>query len=78
MKLRACSHESGTVNYPGAMIASGQALPHVHMIICCPWASSSSSDHYESILIPLVLYKLLQLMNFKHFYLFLVLSETFC
>ena len=58
--LRACSHEPGTVNYPGVMIAPGQALPRVHMMICCPGAtlpegaSSSSSDHYEFIRIPLV------------------------
>ena len=31
---RACSHEPGTVNYPGVMIALGQALPRVHMMIC--------------------------------------------
>ena len=36
--LGACSHEPGTVNYPGAMIAPGQALPRVHMMICCPGA----------------------------------------
>ena len=47
--LRACSHEPGTTNYPGAMIAPGQALPRVHMMICCPGASSSKSDHYEFI-----------------------------
>ena len=34
--LRACSHEPGTVNYPGVMIAPGQALPRVHMMVCCP------------------------------------------
>ena len=28
--LRACSHEPVTVNYPGVMIAPGQALPRVH------------------------------------------------
>ena len=40
MKLvRACSHEPGTVNYPGVMIATGQALPRVHMMICCPGAT---------------------------------------
>ena len=38
--LRACSHEPGTVNYPGVMIAPGQALPRVHMIICCPGSTS--------------------------------------
>ena len=36
--VRACSHEPGTVNYPGVMIALGQALPRVHMMICCPGA----------------------------------------
>ena len=36
--LRACSHEPETVNYPGVMIAPGQALPCVHMMICCPGA----------------------------------------
>ena len=44
--LRACSHEPGTVNYPGVMIAPGQALPPVHIMICCPGVSSSLSDHY--------------------------------
>ena len=34
--VRACSHEPGTVNYPGVMAAPGQALPRVHMMICCP------------------------------------------
>ena len=36
VQLRACSHEPGTVNYPEVMIALGQALPRVHMMICCP------------------------------------------
>ena len=53
--LRACSHEPGTVNYPGASITSrshddllsrGNVAPgQLH----CPGASSSSSDHYEFI-----------------------------
>ena len=48
--LRAsCSHEPETVNYPGVMIAPGQVLPRVRMMICCPGASSRSSDHYELI-----------------------------
>ena len=60
--LRACSYEPGTVNYPGEMIAPGQELPRVHMMVCCPGAtlpkvnsihcpgaSSLSSDHYEII-----------------------------
>ena len=34
--FRACSHELRPVNYPGVMIALGQALPRVHMMICCP------------------------------------------
>ena len=38
-ELRACSHEPGTVNYTGVMIAPGQELPHVHMMICCPGAT---------------------------------------
>ena len=38
--LRACSHEPWTVYYPSVMITPRQALPRVHMIICCPWATS--------------------------------------
>ena len=49
ISLRACAHEPGTVNYPGVMIAPGQVLPRVHIMICCPGASSTSSDHYEII-----------------------------
>ena len=37
-RLRACSHEPRTVNYPGVMIAPGQELPRIHMMICCPGA----------------------------------------
>ena len=37
--LRACSHEPGTVNYPGVMIAPEQALPRFHMMIRCPGAT---------------------------------------
>ena len=36
---------SGFIN----VIAPGQALPRVHMMICCLGASSRSSDHYEII-----------------------------
>ena len=39
LQIRACSHEPGTVNYPGVMIAPGQASPRVHMMICCPGAT---------------------------------------
>ena len=38
VSVRACSHDPGTVNYPGVMIAPGQELPRVHMMICCPGA----------------------------------------
>ena len=38
-QLGACSHEPGTVNYPGVMISPGQVLPRVHMMICCPGAT---------------------------------------
>ena len=38
LSLRACSHEPGTVNYPGVMIAPGQALPRVHQR--CPGSTS--------------------------------------
>ena len=34
-RLRACSHEPGTVNYHGVMVAPGQVLPRVHIMICC-------------------------------------------
>ena len=63
--LRACSHDPGTVNYTGVMLAPGQALPRVRTHddllsrgnvapgqLHCPGASSSSSDHYEFIRIP--------------------------
>ena len=36
IRVRACSHEPGTVNCPRVMIVPGQALPRVHMMICCP------------------------------------------
>ena len=39
--FRACSHEPGTVSDPGVMIAPGQALPRIHMMICCPGAMLS-------------------------------------
>ena len=39
MALRACSDEPRTVNYPGVTIAPGQALPRVHMMVCCPGAT---------------------------------------
>ena len=34
--LKAGSHEPGTVNYPGAIIAPEKVLRRVHMMICCP------------------------------------------
>ena len=58
--VRACSHEPGTVNYPGASVtlrSQDDLLPRgnlAHGQLHCPGASSSSSDHYEFIRIPLV------------------------
>ena len=71
------------VNYPGVMNAPGQALPCVHMIICCPLATSTSLPRGKLKVITKLsefLYfshKLLQRRNFKHVYPFLVLSGTF-
>ena len=82
--LRACSHEPGTVNYPGVMIAPGQALPRIHMMICCPGVNfiAPGQVHRDLITTNLseflqFLHKLLQRIDFKHVYLFLVLSGTF-
>ena len=87
-QLRACSHEPGTVNYPRVMNAPGQALPHIHMMICrpgatLPWVNFIVSGQVQRHLITTklseflqFLHKLLQGMNFKHVYLFLVLSGT--
>ena len=44
-QLRACSHKPGTVNYPGVMTAPGQALPRVHMMICCPNLPCQDGGH---------------------------------
>ena len=75
--LRACSHEPGTVNYPGASVTSrshddllsrGNVAPgqvQRHLI------TTNLSESLQ------FLYRLLQRMNFKHFCLFLVLSGTF-
>ena len=88
-RVKACSHEPGVVNYPGVMVAPEQALPRVHMMICCPGATLSKVNfnalgqvHRHLLTTNLseifqFLHKLLQRMNFKHFYLFLVLSGTF-
>ena len=65
------------------MIAPGQALPRVHMMICshddlgqlhCPGVSSSLSDHYEFILIPLVF---TQIVTENEFYTRLLISGAF-
>ena len=68
------------------MIAPGQALPRVHMMICCPGAmlprvnfiapgvSSSLYDHYEFILIPLVF---TQIVTENEFYTRLHISGAF-
>ena len=75
-ELRACSHEPGTVNYPGARVTSlsHDSLLSLGNVLHCPGASSSSSDHYEFLYF---LHKLLQRMNFIHVYTFLVHSGTF-
>ena len=83
VRIRACSHEPGTVNYPGVIIAPGQALPRVHMMICCPGATSPRVNlgQVHSHLITTnffsFLHKLLQRISLKNIYLFLVLSGTF-
>ena len=71
------------------MIAPGQALPRVHMMICCPRATlprvnfiapGQVQGHLITTKLSEFLYflhKLLQRMNFKHVYLFLVLLELF-
>ena len=58
-QLRACSHEPRTVNSPGVMIAPGQALLRVHLMIRCQHCSGTTSlpkgkfnvisHHYEII-----------------------------
>ena len=86
--VRACSHEPGTVNYPGAIIgpASVTSCSHDDLLsrgnvapgqLHCPEASSSKSDHYEFIWIPLVFTQIVTENDFKHVYLFLLLSGTF-
>ena len=62
------------MNYPGVMTAPGQALPRVHMMICCPGVSSSLSDHYEFILIPLAF---TQIVTENEFYTRLHISNGF-
>ena len=90
-RLRACSHEPETVNYPGVMVAPGQALPRVHMMICCPGTTLPAPrvnfiapGQVQRYLITTnlseflyFLHKFQQKMNYKHVYLFLVLSGTF-
>ena len=77
------------MNYPGVMIAAGQALPRVHMMICCPgamlpWVNFIAPGQVHRNLITTNLseflyfvHKLLQRMNFKHVYLFLVFLDLF-
>ena len=76
--LRACSHEPGTVNYPGASVTSrshDDLLSLVNLI-------APGQVHRDVITANLseflqFLHKLLQKMNFKHICLFLLLSGTF-
>ena len=60
--LRACSHEPGTVNYPGVMITPGQALPRVHMMICYPGSTSLPRGKF------IVIWSLRIYLNFFSFY----------
>ena len=73
-RLTACSHEPGTVDYLGVMIAMRQALPRVHMIVCCPRKVHRHLISKKLSEFLYFLHKLLQRMNFKHIHLFLVLS----
>ena len=76
--LRACSHEPGTVNYPGVMFAPGQVLPRVQMMISCPRATLPRGKFIViwSLRIYLDSFRFWR-MNFKHHYLFLVSCGTF-
>ena len=77
------------MNNPGVMVAQGQVLPRVQMMICCPGATLPRANfiapgqvHRHLITTNLseslwFLHKLLQRINFKHADLFLVLSGTF-
>ena len=59
---------------PGAMLSRDNVVPgQLH----CPGASSSKFDHYKFIWIPLVFTQIVTENDFKHVYLFLVLSGTF-
>ena len=74
---------------PGQRITPAQELPRVHMMICCPgatmpWVNFNAPGQVQRHLITTklseclyFLHKLLKRMNFKHVYLFLVLSGTF-
>ena len=61
---------------PEQWTTPGKALPRVHMVVCCPGASSSSSDHYEIIWIPLVFTQIVtenEFYTFTYFWCFLEL-----
>ena len=71
------------MNYPGVMIAPAKALPRIHKMICSPGATLPQVNfiapgrvqhHLITTNLSELLYflhKLLQIMSFKHVYLFL-------
>ena len=77
------------MNYPGVMIAPGQELPRVHMMVRCPGATlprvnfiAPGQVHRDLITTNVseflyFLHKLLQRTNFIHVYVFLVHFGTF-
>ena len=74
---------------PGVIVAPGQALPRVHLMICCPGTTLPrvnfiAPGQVQRYLITTIfseflqfLHKLLQRMNFKHVYLFWCFLELF-
>ena len=69
--VRACSHEPGTVNYPWVMIAPGQALPRVQMMIC--WSTSLPRGKFKVIWLLRNCYREWILSTFPYFWCFLEL-----
>ena len=69
-----CPGASVTSRSHDDLLSRGNVAPgQLH----CPRASSSKFDHYKFIWIPLVFKQIVTENDFKHVYLFLVLSETF-
>ena len=76
-RLTACSHEPGTVDYLRVMIALGQALPRVHMIVCCPRQVHRHLISKKLFEFLYFLHKLLQRMNLNTFIYFWCFLEPF-